>query len=96
MSTLATHSEAIGASFRDPDGFVFQRDGVIYRQINQRYAENYKIPMESGLYKNLVERGHLLRHEEVQDAPVDSSRCFQIIRPEQIDFISYPYEWLTS
>ncbi len=31
----------LGASFRDPSGFVFERDGVLYRPVNRSYAADY-------------------------------------------------------
>ena len=27
--------QVLGASFRDPSGFVFERDGLIHRQVNR-------------------------------------------------------------
>ena len=84
-------------SFRDPSGFVFQGgDGVLYRQVNEVYLEQYRLLMDSGLYAELVEAGLLIRHEE---APLDLARNEDgrvILRPEQIPFISYPYEWSFS
>jgi len=29
------------ASFRDPSGFLFWREGVLYRQINLSYQDDY-------------------------------------------------------
>jgi len=37
-----TNPEAHEASFRDPDGFIFQINGQILRQINRSYAEDYE------------------------------------------------------
>jgi hypothetical protein len=86
---------AIGASFRDPSGFVFERNGTLYRQVNRVYAEDYDQLMSSGLYAELVDQGLLLPHEEVPsprgDAAAGDAYC--TLRPERIGFISYPYEW---
>jgi len=52
--------------------------------------------MTSGLYKELIAANLLVRHEEVSlsdNAPEDSGT---VIRPEEIPFISYPYEWSFS
>ena len=57
--------EVLGASFRDPSGYVFQRDGVVYRQVSRSFAPDYDQLMSSGLYTRLVEKGLLLPHEEV-------------------------------
>ncbi|MBC8423268.1 SAM-dependent methyltransferase, partial [bacterium] len=42
------------ASFRDPSGFVFRRDGVLYRQIEAAGLEDYEALMSSGLYDELA------------------------------------------
>jgi SAM-dependent methyltransferase len=80
------------SSFRDPSGFVFHYDGVIYRQVNQCYRENYEILMASGLYAKLIKSGLLVAHEVVDCPEVDAAASLTL-RPERIPFISYPYEW---
>jgi hypothetical protein len=84
------------ASFRDPGGFLFRRDGTLYRQIHHRYRQEYERLMASGLYETLVREGHLIAHEEVSVAPADAASAYKIIRPVQVPFISYPYEWTFS
>ncbi len=37
------------SSFRDPSGFLFRRDGVLYRQVNTVYREHYEALMGGGL-----------------------------------------------
>jgi len=41
--------------------FLFRRDGVLYRQVNQIYAEDYTRLIDSGLYAKLVKAGLLIR-----------------------------------
>ena len=53
------------SSFRDPSGFLFYQNNVLYRQINKSYKENYNFLIKSGLYANLVEQELLIPHEEV-------------------------------
>ena len=86
----------LGASFRDPSGFLFTRDGVLYRQVNQSYASDYNRLMESGLYEKLVKARLLIPHTEVDVPPADQSSVYRIIQPDRIAFISYPYEWAFS
>ena len=57
------------SSFRDPSGFVFKKNNIIYRQINSCYSENYELLMESGLYKELTERNLLIEHKEEKCPP---------------------------
>ncbi len=80
------------SSFRDPSGFIFYDADVLYRQINKSYKEKYDQLMSSGLYEKLIESNYLLSHEEIDKPQYDNS-VYKIIRPEQISFISYPYEW---
>ena len=81
------------ASYRDPSGFVFWVDGQPYRQVERRFAAEWDAFEASPLSDALVERGLLVRHEP---APLELARggtAHRVIRPERIDFVSYPYEW---
>ena len=83
----------VPGSFRDPSGFLFVYEGAVHRQINAAFAETYTQFMDSGLYRALVEPGLLVPHEEVDVRLADAPAAFKVIRPLQIPFISYPYEW---
>ena len=86
----------VAGSFRDPSGFLFHRDGVIYRQVNASYDDDYDHLMRSGLYEALVEADLLIPHEEV-DVPFPApEEGVKVIKPERLPFISYPYEWCFS
>ena len=95
MTTPSQSSTQLTASFRDPSGFLFSRGGVLYRQINRKYEPEYTRLMESGLYDKLVKAGLLISHIEVNQPPADpgGDLAYKIIQPEQVQFISYPYEW---
>lgn len=94
--TEKTQNNRHPASFRDPSGFLFNRDGRLYRQINQSYSADYERLMDSGLYAALAARGDLLPYEERQVAPASSEIAYKVIEPELLEFISYPYEWSFS
>lgn len=81
------------SSFRDPSGFLFKKDGILYRQINFTYKENYNQLMGSGLYEKLVSSNLLIPHKETDNISGDYDNTYKIIKPELIEFISYPYEW---
>ncbi len=81
------------ASYRDPAGFLFWRNGVLYRQVNRRYAPHYRRLMDSGLYEDLSDRGWLVSHRETEEPPADPDRAQCTIAPRRLPFISYPYEW---
>ena len=86
----------VSNSFRDPSGFAFLQDGVIYRQVNIAYKENYDYLISSGLYKSLTDSGLLIRHDEVDINLAKSGNAYKILKPELVKFISYPYEWCFS
>ena len=86
----------LSASFRDPSGFLFKRDGVLYRQINRFYQQDYDLLKSSGLFDRLVKTKKLIPHEEVDAAPLVAELAYRVIQPEQVSFISYPYEWSFS
>ena len=89
-------AEQLPASFRDPSGFLFTDKGILYRQINRAYSNDYARLMDSGLYGKLVKAGLLIPHVESDYVPAGSGAAFKVIQPERVPFISYPYEWSFS
>ena len=88
--------DKLGASFRDPSGFVFNFNGKIYRQINRSYQKDYDQLINSGLYDKLTSERLLIPHKEVEVPPEISDSAYKVIFPDLITFISYPYEWCFS
>jgi len=82
-----------GASFRDPSGFVFEHQGEVLRQVNPVYANDYDRLLASGLYERLVGERLLLPHTEVEPRPETGVPAHRVLRPEQLAFVGYPYEW---
>ncbi len=76
------------SSYRDPSGFVYQEEGVFYRQINPVYFQEYNSAKTSGVYQQLFDKKWLIPHKEIS-----ASEDKIVILPEQLDFITYPYEW---
>ncbi|MBN8550175.1 MAG: SAM-dependent methyltransferase [Deltaproteobacteria bacterium] len=93
---MRAEAKALGASFRDPSGFMFRANGNLYRQVNESYADQYRALMESGLYEALVAKGVLVSHEEASIDGARDSAAHKILKPALIPFISYPYEWSFS
>jgi len=91
-----TSTTRLSASFRDPSGFLFSDGGILYRQVNQIYAENYDLLMDSGLYNGLVKAGLLVPHQEIEHAPAEKDLAYKVLQPDIVPFISYPYEWSFS
>lgn len=85
------------SSFRDPAGFVFFHDGTVYRQVNRSAQQHYDSFIASGLYEKLVAKRLLVAHEEMpEDNFPRTPECYKILKPQQIPFISYAYEWSFS
>jgi ribosomal protein L11 methylase PrmA len=89
-------SSIVPSSFRDPSGFVFEREGDLFRQVNAPWRRNYDLLMGSGLYASLVEAGLLVPHEEADVSMAASGGAHRVLRPERIPFVSHPYEWSFS
>lgn len=90
------NNQKVPASFRDPSGFLFFQEGILYRQVNLVYQENFDRLVESGLYDHLVNSGKLISHKETKLPPPEPETAYKVIQPEQLSFISYPYEWSFS
>jgi len=87
----------ITGSFRDPSGFLFERDGVLFRQVNTVYRPEYDhLSKSGGLFDELIREELLVPHEEVDVTPEEPATSYKILRPKRIPFISYPFEWTFS
>lgn len=86
------------ASFRDPDGYVFQYEGEWYRFVSRAYRETYEHLIQSGLYERLIQEHLLIPHQEVEAAHLisESMLPYKILKPSQINVVTYPYEWSFS
>jgi ribosomal protein L11 methylase PrmA len=82
-----------GASFRDPSGFVFWRDGQPYRQIQQTFAAEWDAFQASPLRQHLLDQQRLIRDEPADAALAPVPGAHAVVRPERVEFLSYPYEW---
>lgn len=87
-------NEKVSGSFRDPSGFMFRHEGILYRQVNLHYRQEYDLLMASGLYEQLTKSRALIPHtEESTDLAPVPEIAYKVIRPQTVGFISYPYEW---
>ena len=93
--TLQPRNSKLGSSFRDPSGIVFKRGETLYRQVNFCYRENYDYLTGTGFYEDLIGKGMLVSHEEV-DTEFINDDGYVVIKPHLLPVISYPYEWSFS
>ncbi|MEM7234698.1 MAG: SAM-dependent methyltransferase [Planctomycetota bacterium] len=84
------------ASYRDPSGVVFYSNGEVFRTVNAVYRSHYERLFESGLYRELTEAGRLIPHDEVDAPDGTPGTPWKVLKPQQLSFISYPYEWCFS
>lgn len=80
-------------SFRDPAGFVYTRDGVLYRQVNRSFEPSFTAFIASGLYDELTRDRLLVPHQQAPLGLAAGPDAVAVLRPERIGFVSYPYEW---
>ena len=81
-------------SFRDPSGFVFRRDGMLYRQVNRTFADDWAAAADAGILERWQADGQLVGHEVADLAlAADPEHALTVLRPDPVAFISYPYEW---
>ena len=93
---MKTEINRLSSSFRDPSGFLFYDNGVLFRSVSRLYRQNYDHLIHSGLYSKLVEDNLLIPHKETDPSADKHDNTYKIIEPEIVPFISYPYEWCFS
>ena len=91
MQTLDGLTPAPG-SFRDPSGFVFLSDSIVYRTINDVFKKDWEQMIASGFAQSAMEKELLVPFEEC--TPMFGS--WKTIRSPRLNVISYPYEWCFS
>jgi hypothetical protein len=90
MSSTAIRNPS---SYRDPSGFIFEKEGTIYRQINISFKEHFDHFIQSGCYKHLAEKSLLIPHEQIHQNLIGDPNYYTTLKPENLSFVSYPYEW---
>lgn len=93
---MLADTQPVASSFRDPSGFLFTRDGVLYRQINLAYRPHLERMKQSGLYDVLIKRNLMVSQEEVDVPAAAPDNCYMVVEPWRVPMISYPYEWCFS
>ncbi|QDV32513.1 class I SAM-dependent methyltransferase [Tautonia plasticadhaerens] len=97
-----SRSQRDAASFRDPSGYVFRRDGRIFRAIDRDCHRILGELIDGGVLGRLIEQRLL-----VGTRPVDDPELLSTLRHEHpgyehfvehdlIEPITYPYEWSAS
>ncbi|QNA45499.1 SAM-dependent methyltransferase [Lacibacter sediminis] len=90
MSQLINHHPA---SFRDPSGFIYEKDGTIYRFVSDNYSQDYDLLMKSGLADDLLKKKLLLPFTDLSENHTGRSDWYKTLQPQQLPFLSYAWEW---
>ncbi len=86
--------QPLPSSFRDDAGFVYWDGGAYKRAVTGCGLPDYEHYVGSGLHRQLVRDGLVLDHrEEEPPSELAGSGCVKVLVPEQLRFVSYPYEW---
>ena len=67
------------SSLRDPAGYIFYDNGIVYRSISKAYQSDFDFLNNSGLYKHLVDQNYLISHKESNY--MSSEEHYKIIEP---------------
>lgn len=81
------------ASFRDPSGFVYYKEGIVYRFVSAGYKEQYDLFLSSGLKDELQKTESLLPFAEKEENHFNRRDWYRTLLPDQIPFLNYPWEW---
>ena len=81
------------SSYRDPSGFIFYKNNILYRQVNQVFKKDFDQLIEVGLYQHLVDNKLLIPHKRIEENLTGSPDWHTTLQPELLPFITYPYEW---
>lgn len=81
------------ASFRDPSGFIYEKDGTIYRFVAADYRQDYDLLMKSGLAEELLKKRLLLPFTELSENHTGRADWYKTLQPQQLPFLSYAWEW---
>lgn len=92
----------VAGSFRDPSGYVFGRNGRVFRAVDSECFETLESLRGRGLLKTLIDENLLVRTQFVEDTTLSADLAIEnpgfdrFLEHERIATITYPYEWSTS
>jgi hypothetical protein len=95
-------SERIAGSFRDPSGYVFRRDGRVFRAVGADCSATLHGLAEEGALENLVAEGALVASRFVDDPALlselraENGGFDSFLEHQALARITFPYEWSIS
>lgn len=92
MTELKKHP----ASFRDPSGFVYHNEGVLYRFVSRSIEQEWNHFLSCGLYEKLVSKKIFLPFSESNENHWNAPDWLITLEPQPIPFLNYAWEWSFS
>lgn len=92
---------SVAASFRDPSGYVFEREGRIYRAVSREFYQIWDQLRQAGLIGEWERDGKLVTTRTVEE-PLNARLAGEhpgftvFLEHQRIANITYPYEWSVS
>lgn len=71
---------------------MFERDGVLLREVSRSHASVWDAVVASGLFEDLQQADMLVAHADV-DVSLGSSDAHAVIQPDRLAMLSWPHEW---
>ncbi len=81
------------ASFRDPSGFIYEKEGTVYRFVSTVYQSHYELLQSSGLAAELLKKKVLLPYTELAENHTGRADWYKTLQPQKLAFLSYVWEW---
>ncbi|MGB3005940.1 MAG: hypothetical protein WBC06_05510, partial [Chitinophagaceae bacterium] len=69
------------SSYRDPSGFVFKKEEVLYRQVNKVFREDFDLFINSGCYTAFTKKNWLVEHEIITENYTGRDDWYLTLRP---------------
>lgn len=91
----------LAGSFRDPAGYVFLREGRVFRAVDAGYAALFDELERGGLVAELA-AGQLIPTKRVTEDPLTATlrsehpEAAAFLEHDRIEPVTYPYEWSVS
>ncbi len=95
-------SRRVEASFRDPEGYVFTREGHVYRAIAPELAARLRRAEELGILAKLIAREWVVDSRFVREPQLqgilerENPGWHHFVEHDPLPLITYPYEWSVS
>jgi len=95
-------SRQVAGSYRDPSGYVFRREGRVFRAVDQQCRDLLAELADNGLLPKLLREHAIVQTDFVDDEALLRSLQAEhpgydhFLKHETLSTISYPYEWSVS